>query len=657
MHLYLTAVHFEGPTLLNNAWLKVPLAGGGSFQIKALPGGPVAQLQNVGTAAIHVETVPVGSNTRFFVSGMQATTTHFVTDKAPVEAVAPSTAKRQVPAAASDGSKRLRVGSPGAARHDAHNSSDPLDCLPDAPMHLMWVRGLSWADEGFLGVRLKDLLRGGMLWCLVSNYMLDFRWLLSACPELHGVPRIVLVHGEKPGGERARAVAADVEEAGLKDRTVIHAPPLPISYGTHHSKFFWAEFSRGLRVIICTANAIKPDCNSKTQGLFWQDFPQKDDESPQTSPFQQHLAAYMAALRLPPATQRYCRELLDRHDFSAARVHLVASVPGYHLGSAEMLKWGHPRLRALLNREPPFPPAFNGAPLVAQYSSMGSVDEAWLTGEFRESLAAGRCGDGGERLGMPPTGPSGLHLVWPTVVEVRNSMEGWFAGGSIPGPSKNVNRPFLRPYFCRWGGEVCGRQRAMPHIKTYLRYRGGEVAWLYVGSHNLSKAAWGQLQKHGSQLMVRSYELGVLLVPSLEAAYRASRWRGFSCTSSRPWQQQQPQQQAQEQPQQQVQGQQQQQQQADEPRPPSTAAEAPAAPACTARTVRFVQWQRGSSQEAELDASGHLRVPLPIPYSLPPQRHQADDDAWTVDVLWPGVDAMGATRDNPTGTLYGLLDG
>ena len=37
---------------------------------------------------------------------------------------------------------------------------------------------------------------------------------------------------------RARAVAADVEEAGLKDRTVIHAPPLPISYGTHHR---WAE--------------------------------------------------------------------------------------------------------------------------------------------------------------------------------------------------------------------------------------------------------------------------------------------------------------------------------------------------------------------------------------------------------------------------------
>ena len=74
-----------------------------------------------------------------------------------------------------------------------------------------------------------------------------------------------------------------------------------------------------------------------------------------------------------------------------------------------------------------------------------------------------------------------------------------------------------------WGGEVCGRQRAMPHVKTYLRYRvvqpaagaagaagaaaaaggdaGGaaagaagpavEVAWMYVGSHNLSKAGEG----------------------------------------------------------------------------------------------------------------------------------------------------------------------
>ncbi|KAJ8792137.1 hypothetical protein J1605_019988 [Eschrichtius robustus] len=34
------------------------------------------------------------------------------------------------------------------------------------------------------------------------------------------------------------------------------------------------------------------------------------------------------------------------------------------------------------------------------------------------------------------------------------------------------------------------------------------------GSANLSKAAWGALEKNGAQLMIRSYELGVLFLPS-----------------------------------------------------------------------------------------------------------------------------------------------
>jgi len=63
----------------------------------------------------------------------------------------------------------------------------------------------------------------------------------------------------------------------------------------------------------------------------------------------------------------------------------------------------------------------------------------------------------------------------------------------------------------RWG-----QCRAAPHIKTFARceYESKESArhaWVLLGSHNLSKAAWGCLQKKETQLMVRSYELGVLL--------------------------------------------------------------------------------------------------------------------------------------------------
>lgn len=54
-------------------------------------------------------------------------------------------------------------------------------------------------------------------------------------------------------------------------------------------------------------------------------------------------------------------------------------MPGYHKG-ADMHKWGHLRLRAILNREPPFPAAFKGAPIAAQFSSLGSIKEDWWAG-------------------------------------------------------------------------------------------------------------------------------------------------------------------------------------------------------------------------------------------------------------------------------------
>lgn len=64
----------------------------------------------------------------------------------------------------------------------------------------------------------------------------------------------------------------------------------------------------------------------------------------------------------------------------------------------------------------------------------------------------------------------------------------------------------------------------MPHIKTYTRLlrstaseplstSGCEAQYLLLTSANLSKAAWGQAQKQGAQLFIRSYEAGVLLLP------------------------------------------------------------------------------------------------------------------------------------------------
>ena len=172
---------------------------------------------------------------------------------------------------------------------------------------------------------------------------------------------------------------------------VLHAPPLPIPYGTHHSKAFVVEYKQGLRVIVHTANLVYSDNNYKTQGLWVQDFPKKvgfmtlqspsaallvdylqswsissalhlcklvfwvdkkqtdlscirllsllivwqDCHSPSTSRFEKSLADYLAALKLPGPAGRHALKLCRDHDFSSARVHLLPSVPGYHQGASE----------------------------------------------------------------------------------------------------------------------------------------------------------------------------------------------------------------------------------------------------------------------------------------------------------------------------------
>ena len=57
----------------------------------------------------------------------------------------------------------------------------------------------------------------------------------------------------------------------------------------------------------------------------------------------------------------------------------------------------------------------------------------------------------------------------------------------------------------------------------------GRLAWVMLASHNLSKAAWGEMQK--SNFMVRSFEVGVLFLPDLELLYRQHRHHDYCCST------------------------------------------------------------------------------------------------------------------------------
>ncbi|CAO2842603.1 unnamed protein product [Amaranthus hypochondriacus] len=464
------------------------------------------------------------------------------------------------------------------------------DKLP-LTFRLMKVRGLpEWTNTSC--VSIDDVIEGDVLVAVLSNYMVDVDWLLSACPLLRKVPHVLVVHGESDG-------TVEYMKRNKPSNWILHKPPLPISYGTHHSKAMLLVYSRGVRVIVHTANLINVDWNNKSQGLWMQDFPWKDQNGTNKGcPFESDLIDYLQALKFPefsvnfPALGRLKIDysFFKKFDYGNAAVRLIASVPGYHSGS-NLKKWGHMKLRSVLEKCT-FEEQFRKSPLVYQFSSLGSLDEKWMS-ELRTSMSSGVCAD------KSPLGLGEPLIIWPSVEDVRWSLEGYAAGNAIPSPLKNVEKEFLKRYWAKWKATHSGRCRAMPHIKTFVRYKGQNLAWFLLTSANLSKAAWGALQKNSSQLMIRSYELGVLFLPTVIT--NGSR---FSCTDAKGTQ--------------------------TDSRGSIVNYES--------RKTKLVTltWQRREDDDSDSET-----VPLPVPYELPPKLYSSEDIPWSWDRQYSQKDIYG----------------
>ena len=391
------------------------------------------------------------------------------------------------------------------------------------------------------------------------NYMIDLDFVVNMCPAIRRVPRVIVLHGDgRP--PRAQCVQAD------RGRFLCLQPPCE-KYGTHHSKMILIVQPDKLTCSVTTANFIFSDWLNKTNGVWTGSFPRATLAASNASAhggasggpapssrgasapggdFGTDLIEYyegVKALGLHPPPQweprggnaewhRLDLAFLHRYDYSGSIARLIGSLPGRHTANA-LSKWGHMRCRALLDADTDANAAkWARAPLVLQFSSLSSpgTNPAWM-GELVRSF----CG--------PSPAPSAIHVVYPTQAQVRDSLEGWIAGSSIPCSVENAERLRQRLHelperpveggaashrlprgtLCGWdGGDTAcggaaGRALAVPHIKTYCRFdpHDRSVGWFVLTSHNLSQAAWGKLEKNGTQLYLKSYELGVLLLPSL----------------------------------------------------------------------------------------------------------------------------------------------
>lgn len=358
-----------------------------------------------------------------------------------------------------------------------------------------------------LALGIQDILsakHGKLRQSAQFNFVIDVDWMMKQYPpEFRKLP-ILIVHGEQRNSKKA------LEKSGAPFPNVTFCQAkLPIPFGTHHTKMMLLLYEEGLRIAITTSNLVAGDWHEKSQAMWVSNiFPRLQEAPGSTSEtnFKADLIQYLEAYECPELS--FWINSIKQHDLSTAKVVLVGSVPGRHIGSKK-ISFGHLKLRKVLSKFVDDPG--EAWPVIAQFSSIGSLGESennWLCSELLNSLAASK------KTRLPAK--SSFYLIYPTVENVRLSLEGYPAGVSLPYSYKvEQKQKYLQRFFCQWHAPKTGRTEASPHIKTYMKVDPDfkALSWFLVTSANLSRAAWGSLEKKQEQLMIRSYELGVLFLP------------------------------------------------------------------------------------------------------------------------------------------------
>ena len=235
-------------------------------------------------------------------------------------------------------------------------------------------------------------------------------------------------------------------------------------------------------------------------------------------------------------------QLIRAYDFSTAYCVLVPSVPGRHRAN-DMHEYGYLKLRKAVIQHTARSQTIS--PLLCQFSSIGSLNGKWLS-QFLSCLESSTArsfdpvkeSDKKKSKGTPDFA-SRMKIVWPSVEEVRTCVEGYAGGGAIPGRTKNLDKDFLKPLYHRWSSSnsegPLKTSKHAPHIKTFVQPSSGGrgIEWMLLGSHNLSIAALGQIQKRSKDssekiLFIRHWELGVFI--SSETLTKAGHGDGKNVT-------------------------------------------------------------------------------------------------------------------------------
>ncbi|KAL6881019.1 MATE efflux family protein [Trichoderma novae-zelandiae] len=408
-----------------------------------------------------------------------------------------------------------------------------------SPWQLTRIRDLpeEWNKDT---VRLRDILGDPLInECWQFNFLHDIPFMLSAFDEpVRDRVQLHVVHGFWKKSDVSRVVLSD--HAAQHHNVHLHCAPMSEMFGTHHSKMMILFRSDDtVQVVIHTANMIPRDWTNMTNAV-WKSPKLPRLREPDTlfqqgqqlpigsgTRFKVDLLAYLMKYELYRPT---CKQLVDRlvnFDFSSIRAAFIGSVPGRHnFRDASSPAWGWAALQRCLRC---VPVESGQSQIVVQISSiatLGAKDD-WLQNTLFNSLATSQT--------LNAKRP-GFKVVFPTADEIRNSLDGYASGHSIhtkiQSPQQIRQLSYLKPVLHHWANDSAGgaklpgespisgdsgRNRAAPHIKTYIRFNeSNSIDWAMLTSANMSKQAWGEaLSSTTGNVRIASWEVGVLVWPGL----------------------------------------------------------------------------------------------------------------------------------------------
>ncbi|KAF2836085.1 phospholipase D/nuclease [Patellaria atrata CBS 101060] len=465
---------------------------------------------------------------------------------------------------------------------------DSIKFIP-SPIQLTRIRDLG-PECNVDTVGIEDILKDPLLKeCWQFNFLFDIPFLMAALDEdVRSTVAIKIVHGFWKREDERRI---NLEQQAREYTNVSLIPAyMPEPFGTHHSKMMvLIRHDDSAQVVIHTANIIPQDWRNMTQAL-WRSpllplLPSKlfnthsnlnlndglgsCEEERSDIPFNPELHPFGSSIRFKHDLLSYLSAYgsrlkslvtqLAHYDFSAIKAALVASTPckqPVQPRDPRKAAWGWIGLREVLSAIPAPRSQQNDRHIVIQVSSIATLGQTdkWLKGFMGVlSTTSPNFTDSMTSDGKQSPGPT-FSLVFPTPDEIRGSLDGYAAGGSIhvkiQTQAQRRQLEYLRPLLRRWGSAPTStaslthfttsttfNPTTAPHVKTYICFSDPEctgIEWALISSANLSTQAWGsgpgtstgkkkggkagkedEVNGDGETVRICSWEVGVVVWPGL----------------------------------------------------------------------------------------------------------------------------------------------